>query len=210
MESDNKRGWFMNLSEVAKAVGDNPYMAQQKYTELESLLKLLQSIKPKKILEIGVFKGGTIMAWTYIADNNAKIVGVDLPDGGFGGGFTPEEANTIRKLAKQNQTIELKAMDSHDPKTINKIKDIAPFDFIFIDGDHTYMGAKEDFLNYYPMLNKGGILALHDIVDHDRADVGVHLLWAEIKEKYKTNEFIDLDFPTDSGVWGGIGVVFND
>lgn len=196
----------MELSKIAKLVGDNPYMAQQKYTELESLLELLNNLKPKKILEIGVFKGGTIMAWTYVADPNALLVGIDLPAGNFGGGFTPDEAKQIIELARYNQEIKLFAADSHDSETVELVDD--KYDFIFIDGDHTYKGAKQDFNNYITMLNKGGVLALHDIVDHGRADVGVHILWAEIKNKYRTDEFIDLDFPTDSGAWGGIGVVY--
>lgn len=198
----------MNLSEVARVVGDDPFIAQQKYTELEALLELLNERKPTKILEIGVFKGGTIMAWTHIADDNAVIIGVDLPDGSFGGGFNDSESDRIKGLKKAQQTIELLPADSHDPKTVEKVS--GEYDFIFIDGDHTYEGAKQDFDNYYPMLKKGGVLALHDIVDHDRADVGVHILWAEIKNKHRTQEFVDLDFPTNSGIWGGIGVVFND
>ncbi len=35
-------------------------------------------------------------------------------------------------------------------------------DFIFIDGDHTYEGAKQDIDNYAPKLCVGGTLALHD------------------------------------------------
>lgn len=35
-------------------------------------------------------------------------------------------------------------------------------DFIYIDGDHTYMGVKEDIQNYLPKLKKGGLMAGHD------------------------------------------------
>ena len=37
-----------------------------------------------------------------------------------------------------------------------------PFDFIFIDGDHTYPAVKTDFFDWYPLLSNGGIMAIHD------------------------------------------------
>jgi predicted O-methyltransferase YrrM len=37
-------------------------------------------------------------------------------------------------------------------------------DFLFIDGDHTYEGVKQDFEMYTPLVRKGGLVAMHDIV----------------------------------------------
>ena len=36
------------------------------------------------------------------------------------------------------------------------------FDFIFIDGLHTYVQLKKDLENYSPLIRKGGIIACHD------------------------------------------------
>ena len=36
------------------------------------------------------------------------------------------------------------------------------FDFIYIDGDHSYKGAKSDLINYFPKVRQGGIIAGHD------------------------------------------------
>jgi predicted O-methyltransferase YrrM len=37
-----------------------------------------------------------------------------------------------------------------------------PIDMLFIDGDHSYNGVRNDILNWTPMLKDGGIIALHD------------------------------------------------
>jgi tetratricopeptide (TPR) repeat protein len=35
-------------------------------------------------------------------------------------------------------------------------------EFIFIDGDHTYEGVRQDIIDYYPLLVSGGIMMFHD------------------------------------------------
>lgn len=36
------------------------------------------------------------------------------------------------------------------------------FDFVYIDGDHSYNGAKSDLRNYFSKVRRGGIIAGHD------------------------------------------------
>lgn len=36
------------------------------------------------------------------------------------------------------------------------------FDLIFIDGDHTYEAVKQDFSQWFPLLQSGGVIAFHD------------------------------------------------
>lgn len=200
-----------DYEKIAREALDAPFRAQQKWTELRALLAIVDSRQPKNILEVGVYKGGTLRAWTNVVSPDAQIIGLDLPGGPYGGGFTEEELPEIESLAQFNQKITLIAKDSHDKKTVKEIAKFAPFDFIFIDADHTYEGAKTDFDNYMPLLAEGGIMALHDVVQHGKhhPGVNVHLLWAEIKDKYPhTVEFIDHDYPSDWNPWGGIGVVY--
>jgi hypothetical protein len=35
-------------------------------------------------------------------------------------------------------------------------------DLLFIDGNHSYESVFSDYRNWYPKLNKGGIMAFHD------------------------------------------------
>lgn len=36
------------------------------------------------------------------------------------------------------------------------------FDFVYIDGDHSYQGVRNDLCNYYPKVKKGGLLCGDD------------------------------------------------
>jgi len=44
--------------------------------------------------------------------------------------------------------------------------------FMFVDGDHSYEGAKKDLANYYPLLSGGGVMAVHDVFDTGWKGVG--------------------------------------
>ena len=58
-------------------------------------------------------------------------------------------------------------------------------DFLFIDGDHSYEGVKNDFEMYKPLVSKGGIIVLDDIY---KKDEGVPKLWNELKQEHNCTE----------------------
>ena len=39
---------------------------------------------------------------------------------------------------------------------------VGPVDLLFVDGDHSYEGAKADLTNYGPKIKPGGLLVVHD------------------------------------------------
>ncbi len=53
--------------------------------------------------------------------------------------------------------------NSHDSEIVARVREFVPFDFLFIDGDHSYEGVKADYENYSPMVKPGGMVAFHDI-----------------------------------------------
>jgi predicted O-methyltransferase YrrM len=77
-------------------------------------------------------------------------------------------------------------------------------DFLFIDGDHTYEGVKQDFETFSSLVVVGGVIALHDVCDHSLSfpDCKVRRFWEEIKDKYEWKEFIG-----EPNTWGGIGMI---
>ena len=62
------------------------------------------------------------------------------------------------------------------------VNEIPKLDFIYIDGDHTYESVKKDLENYYPLVNKEGIIGGHDFWAHD---IGVVKAVLEFAKKHK-------------------------
>ncbi|MCD6099196.1 MAG: class I SAM-dependent methyltransferase [Candidatus Marinimicrobia bacterium] len=175
--------------------------------EIIELLKILSKRKPKVVLEIGTAKGGTLFLFSRIASEDATLISVDLPGGKFGGGYPEWKIPLYKAFALPTQDIHLIRADSHDPKTLEIVKEILngrKVDFCFIDGDHTYEGVKADFEMYSPLVKKGGIIAFHDIVHHPfDPDCQVDKFWNEIKHRYKTKEIVSSKQQT----WAGIGIL---
>jgi predicted O-methyltransferase YrrM len=182
-------------------------VGQVKY-EITKLLEILKDLKPKIILEIGTAGGGTLYLFTRIIDPEATIISVDLPGGTFGGGYSEWKIPLYQSFTKNGQKIKLLRADSHNPKTFKLVKTILAdkkVDFLFIDGDHTYEGVKRDFNMYSSLVKEGGIIAFHDIVEHDpRSSCKVNKFWNEIKNDHEYLEIIK----DRKQKWAGIGVIY--
>jgi predicted O-methyltransferase YrrM len=160
--------------------------------EIIQLLRLVEVMRPKNVLEIGTSKGGTLFLFTHVSDLEANIISVDLPDTSR----CPEwKTPFFESFAKEHQRIYLIKRDSHNPETVHDVKKIigdTGIDFCFIDGDHSYDGVKKDFEIYSPLMAKDGIIAFHDIVKHpNQKEVKVDKFWEEIKSnQYRYSEFV--------------------
>lgn len=161
--------------------------AQQKPSELAQFLELLIASEPQVIVEIGTAAGGTLYAWRQVAP---KVIGIDLAQGG-------------RDAIIGN---------SHDESTlaalVNHLQG-SMIDCLFIDGDHTYSGVRQDYEMYRELVAPGGLIAFHDIATVAN-DCDVSSFYYEVRGN-ESVEIIDLD-----GEWcntghclpcGGIGVL---
>lgn len=61
------------------------------------------------------------------------------------------------------------------------------YDYIYLDGDHRYKGARSDFKTFWPRLREGGFITLHDI-HFDTTYGGITFeqwrLWEELVNTY--------------------------
>lgn len=118
--------------------------ASQDDFEMSQMMFVMAQIKPKKILEIGVHTGNGLKAFKQ-AFPKAKLYGLEI--------------DTQHLQFKDFELIE---GDGTQPDIIEKVKAFGPFDFIFIDGDHTYQGVEADWNNYKDMVAPGGAIGFHD------------------------------------------------
>lgn len=169
----------------------------------KELAQMLEVVKGKSsVLEIGSNFGGTLYRMGQVLAPKSVMVSVDLPIDNTPKFFFPVETLQFncKRLSDMGHHVELYIEDSHDPETVKKVASYAPFDFVFIDGDHSYEGVKADWFNYGPM---GRIVGFHDICGPVNDCVK---FWRELKEDndYRTEEFIT----KDAGF--GIGIVYRE
>ena len=155
-------------------------------------------------MEIGGHRGGTASMFCTLSEDT--VISIDKPDGEWGGvGFqSARERDLILDHLYHPRYIGINA-DSHDPKTVDDVSRFMPngsCDLLFIDGDHSYNGVRQDFDDYKKFVRTRGIVAFHDINDtplHRERGVEVPRFWKEL-EGDKHEFTIDAD-------WGGIGAL---
>jgi len=169
---------------------------------------LIRNLKPKRVLCIGS-KYGYIPAVCAIACKDNKFGKVDFVDAGldindfngpgahWGGVGFWKKCNPKKYFGKfgLENYIDLNVMTSEKfAKKFPKQK----YDYIHIDGDHSYNGVKKDFDLFWPKLNKSGFLAIHDIASQDKDGnvYGPRDFWKELKGN-KKNVF---EFNQDPGL----------
>ena len=134
--------------------------------EFDHLLALVEREKPRRILEIGAMYGGTLQHWLKIADS---VVVVD--DRMLG-------AQDWERWADVEGTdLSLIQGASQNPSVVSTARKLGPYDFVFIDADHTYDSVSADWNNYgvgAPMV------ALHDILP--RPNYGVSQVWESLRD----------------------------
>ena len=95
---------------------------------------------------------------------------------------------------------------SHDYTMLEEVESILGeelLDFLFIDGDHTYEGVKQDYEMYRHLVKPGGWIGFHDTKDtefHRNANCRVDQLWSELEGN-------KVDFLDNRSSFGGIGFI---
>ena len=176
-------------------------------SEIKQLAKEVKDLSPRIAMEIGTAKGGTLYIWSRYLESCKRIISIDLPGGPFGAGYPKTKIKFFRLFAPDKELYFLRG-DSHSKEIANKVSQILKqdkVDFLYIDGDHTYEGAKQDFEMYSKLVRRRGIIAFHDIVYHPHVpNCKVNKFWNEIKRKYASKEII----ASENQEWAGIGVLY--
>lgn len=140
---------------------------EQKKSEVIQLLDILKVRMPKRMLEIGTASGGTLFVFSQVLGGEAHIISLDLPFKELRVGYPPWRRELYKSFAKDGQRIDLLQANSHTKEALESVKKALAgekLDFLFIDGDHSYEGAKADYKMYAPLVRRGGMVAFHDVV----------------------------------------------
>ena len=64
------------------------FKLMQDEREFLDMVRVIDRLQPKVIVEIETRSGGTLFAWARASRAAEAVIGIDLPDGRFGGGPT--------------------------------------------------------------------------------------------------------------------------
>jgi len=160
------------------------FAIQQAKEEIVEFVDILLNSKTNSCLEIGLgHYGSTHFLWRQIYD---RVITIE------------KNFERIREFGRNMKKFygEWCLSDgrsqffngfSNDEKIIadvyNKLSEV---DFLFIDGNHSYESVLCDFLLYYPLVRKGGIIGFHD-TKLSESNIGVPKLIWEIRDGKFTN-----------------------
>jgi len=182
--------------------------SHQNKNEILKFSKLVLKNRPKIVVEIGTARGGTFFLLSRISKRDSLLISIDLPIQPLGG-IVSKPKIFYKSFSLDNQKIFLIRKNSHKRSTLKRVEEILngkKIDLLFIDGDHTYNGVKQDFQMYAPLVKENGMIVFHDIVEVPLQEyVQVNKFWNELKKDYKHIEIVE---NWDQGRYG-IGVIFN-
>ncbi len=157
---------------IASAVHQSK-ASQDKFELVRTLIEAAVH-EPKNILEIGLHKGFLTQTLRE-AFPEAQVVGIEAE--------TKYLEFTDFRLIKG---------DSKTSVVSEEAKRYGPYDFMFIDGDHSYDGVCADWHVYSPMVRPGGVVAFHDtmrIGPEWEGKIGVRTLFSELRQHYQSIEY---------------------
>jgi predicted O-methyltransferase YrrM len=175
---------------------DQTWMRDQEGTEgLLDLIKELGDNSNKTMIEIGSFVGeSTVM----FAQSFKKVIAIDP----FMEGYDPQDPTSyLFEFDNVYQTYLDRITIYSNIQTIietsdNAIKELdsETYDFIYLDGLHTYEGVKTDITNYLPLVKKGGVIGGHDYTNQVSHLVGVfqavNEMFGQPDKVFKDNSWI--------------------
>jgi cephalosporin hydroxylase/SAM-dependent methyltransferase len=178
----------------------------QLYYVLRQLLP--ETSSPLRFVEIGSFAGSSL----FLTCNALKRITPQLQGFSVDPGGHPQLYEVLKHL--QDNVTHL-PLFSH--QAVSQLQQVFGQDgqmpiFIFVDGNHTYEGVRQDIIDYFPLLAPGGIMMFHDYLpplnDENRESIlyhhagnepGIRQACQELMENTYCCEVLELPllYPTD-------------
>lgn len=114
----------------------------------------------RRLAEIGVWHGVTTCRLRKAMAGDGKLFAIDpYPAGRLG--FSTRYVIAHKETSKIPNGSLIWMRDTGS-EAARKLAGTEHFDFVFIDGDHSYEGLSEGWTGWRPLVGVGGVIALHD------------------------------------------------
>lgn len=177
---ENVRG-FEDLSYLFASHQANRGVIAMDFDEASYLWKVITQRRPGKILEVGRWLGGstTLICSAASQYEGGEVVSVDLKVKAPNYALDSLIEKHLQRLGLNNFKLFVGSSFDFDPGM--------SIDLVFIDGDHSYEGAKKDFKNAMKYLSTGGDILFHDSCE-TRPFATYHDQVAKLMDEVKKNK----------------------
>jgi hypothetical protein len=172
----------MKLNDLGKKYDTDKCSTGHNY--LDTYEKFLPYTGLYKILEIGVFKGGSLRMWRDYYPS-AEVVGIDIDPSCM---FEEERIKTV--------LMDTKDIDSFD---------VQDFDLVVEDGSHKWADQMRIFLSVFPRLRSGSYYILEDLhssrhLDYKNLDISPLDVFKMLPIFFMIDKFELYDQPGNQGL----------
>lgn len=149
------------LSALEEIASDEEYPGSGDPTTLSLLTTLIHTCQMTKVLQIGTWIGFSTVAMAGALarvekEGRPTLVTVDpaIPQ--------MDKAKGYVTAAGLRDHVQFVPGSSLEPSVQRRIRELGPYDLVFIDSQHDYDVASVELAAFWPSVREGGILAAHD------------------------------------------------
>lgn len=172
----------LSISQIVD-VAFSTFNIVQNREEITWMAEKIKELRPEVIVEIGTERGGSMFVWDSVGQHPGLRICIDMCDG-----TTKQFRENAFRKAGTLDNIQFIEGNSHTDEVYNKLIELlrgCKIDYLFIDGDHSYEGVKQDFEKYSPLVRDGGYVGFHDVINSEqnkKTNCDVYKFWQELKE----------------------------
>ncbi len=149
----------------------NRGILRQDFDEAAALYRRIFQMKNPKGVEIGRFSGGSTILLAAAVGATGKLISIDID---------PQDDKSLAAiLSRYNFSERVNLIKGDANEVFFEGEEL--YDFVFIDGDHTYEGAKRDHNKWGAKVKPNGYIIHHDM-SASRIYATQHKVLAQLKD----------------------------